>query len=176
MIATTTTDALAQVNTLATQYAFTAWNFASDFLIVIILFGILFFCAWYIGRATLVSVLMAFYAAYAVYTIFPYMSYLPTAPALTALLVQLALYAGFTLIFYLILRRIVVSDFLYIGIFGLIILSFLGAAFLLALAYHVFPVISLYHFTPAIDLLFAAKAYFWWWFVAPAIGLFFFAR
>ncbi|MDD2657331.1 MAG: hypothetical protein PHD04_01560, partial [Candidatus Pacebacteria bacterium] len=78
--------------------------------------------------------------------------------------------------FYIILRRVVVSDFLYIGIFGLIILSFLGSAFLIALAYHVFPVASVYHFTPAIDLLFAAKAYFWWWFAAPAIGLFFFAR
>jgi hypothetical protein len=169
------TEGLAQVNELATNTALTAWNAASDFLIIIILFGILFLFAWYIGRATLVSVLIAFYAAYALYVAFP-ASYLPTAPAMTALLANIGLYAGLTLAFYIILRRVVVSDFLYVGIFGTIALSFLGAAFLLALAYHVFPVADVYNFTPAIDLLFAAKAYFFWWFVAPAIGLFFLAR
>ncbi len=172
----TATDGLAKVNELATNYAFTAWNSVSDFLIIIILFSILFLFAWYVGRATLVSVLIAFYASFAIYKVFPYMSYLPTAPALTALLAHVGLYAALTLAFYIILRRVVVSDFLYVGIFGTIILSFLGATFIIALAYHVFPVAEVYRFTPAIDLLFAAKTYFFWWFTAPAIGLFFLAR
>lgn len=171
----TATEGIAQVNTLATHYAFTVWNAASDFLIIIILFGILFLAAWYIGRATLVSILLAFYAAYAIYAVFP-VSYLPTAPAMTALIANIGLYAGLTLAFYIILRRVVVSDFLYVGIFGTIILAFLGATFLLVLAFHVFPVASVYTFTPAVNALFAAKAYFFWWFVAPAIGLFFLAR
>ena len=175
MTATSTVGALAQVNTLATHYATTAWSAASDFLIIIILFGVLFLFAWYVGRATLVSVLIAFYAAYAIYAIFP-VSYLPTAPAMTALLSQVGLYAALTLVFYIILRRVVVSDFLYIGIFGTIILSFLGAAFMLALAFHIFPVAGVYNFTPAVATLFAPKAYFFWWFAAPAIGLFFLAR
>lgn len=172
----TATDGLAKVNELATTYAFTAWNGVSDFLIIIILFGILFLFAWYVGRATLVSILMAFYAGFAVYKMFPFMSYLPTAPAMTALLAQVALYAGLTLVFYIILRRVVVSDFLYVGIFGTIILSFLGATFILALAFHVFPVASVYTFTPAVSALFAPVKYFFWWFSAPAVGLFFLAR
>ncbi|MDO8593449.1 MAG: hypothetical protein Q7R59_00940 [bacterium] len=171
----TATEGLAQVNALATTYAFTAWSAASDFLIIIILFGILFLFAWYIGRATLVSILLAFYAAYAIYVAFP-ASYLPTAPAMTALLANIGLYAALTLGFYIILRRVVVSDFLYVGIFGTIILSFLGAAFLLLLAFQVFPVADVYNFTPAVSALFAPKAFFFWWFVAPAIGLFFLAR
>ena len=172
----TATEGLAQVNELATNTALQAWSAASDFLIIIILLGVFFLFAWYVGRGPLVAVLLAFYSAYALYVMFPYMSYLPTAPAMTALLAQAGLYLGLTFAFYIILRRVVVSDFLYIGIFGLFALSFLGAAFLLALAYHIFPVAEVYNFTPAIDLLFAAKAYFWWWFVAPAIGLFFLAR
>jgi len=172
----TAAEGIAQVNTLATNYAFTVWNAASDFLIILILFSVFFLFAWYIGRATLVSVLIAFYAAYAIFVAFPYDSLLPTAPALTALLANIGLYAGLTLAFYIILRRVVVSDFLYVGIFGTIILAFLAATFLLALAYHIFPVASVYNFTPAVDALFAAKAYFWWWFVGPAIGLFFLAR
>jgi VanZ family protein len=170
------TDGLAQVNTLATHTALTVWSGASDFLIVLILFSVFFLFAWYVGRGPLVAVLLALYAAYALYATFPYMSYLPTAPALTALLAHIGLYFGLTLAFYIILRRVVVSDFLYIGIFGLIALSFLGAGFLLALAYHVFPVASVYTFTPAVNILFAPKAYFFWWFVAPAIGLSFLAR
>lgn len=176
MIATTTTEAIAQVNTLATHYATTAWSAASDFLIIIILFGILFLFAWYVGRATLVSILIAFYAGFAVYKMFPFMSYLPTAPAMTALLAQAALYLGLTLVFYIILRRVVVSDFLYVGLFGTIILSFLGATFIIALAFHVFPVAAIYTFTPAVSALFAPVKYFFWWFAAPAIGLFFLAR
>ena len=172
----TATEGIAQVSTLATHTALTAWNFGSDFLIIIILLAVFFLFAWYVGRGPFVAVLLAFYAAYALYAMFPFMSYLPTAPALTALLAHIGLYAGLTLAFYIILRRVVVSDFLYIGIFGLIALSFLGAAFLIALAYHVFPVADVYHFTPAIDILFAPQQYFFWWFVAPAIGLFFLAR
>src|ERR1017187_9256270 len=111
----TTTNAIAQVTTIAQHTALTAWNAGSDFLIIIILFGILFLFAWYSGRATLVSILIAFYAAYAVYAVFP-TSYLPTAPAMTALIANIVLYAGLTLVFYIILRRVVVSDFLYVGI------------------------------------------------------------
>ena len=176
MIATTTTDALAQVNTLATHTALSVWGVASDFLIVFILLSVFFLFAWYVGRGPFVAVLLAFYAAYALYLAFPYISYLPTAPATTALLAHIGLYVALTFAFYIILRRVVVSDFLYIGIFGLMGLSFLAAAFLLAFAYHVFPVASIYHFTPAIDVLFAPKEFFFWWFIAPAVGLFFLAR
>src|SRR3989344_7452158 len=98
-------ESLAQVNELATNTALTVWNFASDFLIIIVLCGILFLFALYIGRATLMSILLAFYAAYAVYIAFPYAEFLPAAPALTALLAQVGLYAALTLAFYIILRR-----------------------------------------------------------------------
>jgi hypothetical protein len=172
----TATEGLAQVNALATNTALTVWSGASDFLIILILFGALFLFAWYMNYGQLVALLLAFYAAYALYVVFPYASYLPSAPASTALFAHMGLYAVLVFLFYLILRRIVVSDFLYVSFFGVLALSFFGAAFLIALAYHVFPVVSVYQFTPAVDLLFAAKEYFFWWFAAPAIGLFFLAR
>ena len=157
MTATSTTDAITQVNTLATNTVLTVWNSASDFLIIIILVTVFFLYAWYIGRGQLVSILLAFYCAYALYVMFPFMSYLPTAPAMTTLLAQVGVYAGLSILFFIILRRVVVSDFLYVGIFGLAALSFFAAAFLIVLAYHVFPVVDVYNFTPAIDLLFAPK-------------------
>ncbi len=169
-------DGIAQVNALASNTAMTAWNSASDFLIVLVLFAIFFLLAWYIGRAVLLSILVAFYAAYAVFLAFPYTSFIPTAPAMTALLSNLVLYFFLATIFYLVLRRVVVSDFLDIGLFGTSVLALLGATFLIAMAYHVFPVADVYTFTPAMDLIFAPQAYFFWWFSAPAIGLFFLAQ
>lgn len=172
----TAIEGLTQVSTVATPIAMNAWGAMSDFLIIIIMVLVLVVFARGIGRGPFVALLLSFYCAYALYAMFPYMSYLPTAPAATALFAHVGLYLALSVAFYIILRRVVVSDFLYIGSFGLIILSFLGAGFLIALSYHVFPVDSLYHFTPAIDALFAARQYFFWWFVAPAIGLFFLAR
>lgn len=172
----TATDGIAQVSTLATNTALSVWSGASDFFIILILLSVFFLFAYYVGRGPFVALLLAFYCAYALYALFPYESYLPTAPAMTALLAHIGLYTAFTLGFYIILRRVVVSDFLYIGLFGLVALSFLGAAFLLTLAYHIFPVATVYDFTPAIDILFTPKAYFFWWFSAPAVGLFFLAR
>lgn len=176
MTATTTTEALAKVNALASNTAMSAWGAASDFLIILILVGFFFIFAWYVGRGPLVAIMLSYYGAYAIYIAFPYESYLPQAPALTALLAHAGLYAALGFAFYVVLRRVVVSDFLYVGNIGLIILSFLASTFLIALTYHVFPIAPFYDFTPAMDVLFAAKEYFFWWFVAPAIGLFFLAR
>lgn len=167
---------LGQVSTVATHSAITVWGAISGFLVLIVPALLLFLIAWYIGRGPFVATLLALYAAFAVYTAFPYDSLLPAAPAITALATRLALYLGLVVLFYIILRRVVVSDFLYIGMLWLGLLSLLGSAFLLALAYHIFPVSELYHFNTALDPFFAPKQFFFWWFIGPAVGLFFFAR
>ena len=176
MIATGT---LAQATTFATHTALSVWNVANDFLIVLVLFALFFLIARYLGRGPFVSLLVSFYAAYALYIVFPYTSLLPTqpgGPALTAFLAHAGLYAAFVLLFFLILRRAIVSDFLYIGNIGLIILSLLGAAFLVALATHTFSLASVYTLTPALADIFTPDTYFFWWFSAPAAGLLVFAR
>lgn len=170
------TGTIAQATTLATNTALSAWALANDFLILLILFGVLFLFAWYVGRGQFVALLIALYAAYAPYVIFPYTSFLPATPPLTAFLAHVGLYAALALVFYLVLHRMIASDFFSISAFGLIVLSFLGAAFLIALASHVFLITSFYSLTPAITALFAPSQYFFWWFVAPVLGLFIFAR
>jgi hypothetical protein len=172
----TATDGIAHVNTLATHTALNLWNSASDFLIILVLIGFFFVFAWYVGRGPFVAIMLSYYGAYAIYIAFPFMSYLPTAPPLTALLAHAGLYAGLGFAFYIVLRRVVVSDFLYIGNISLIILSFFASAFLIAMTYHVFPITAIYHYSPAMDVLFAPDKYFFWWFVAPAVGLFFLAQ
>ena len=112
------TGTVAQASTLVTHTALSAWTITNNFLIVIILLVLLFFFAWYIGRGAFVALLIAFYAAYAPYLIFPYTSFLPTTPALPSFLAHAGLYIAIVLIFFIILRRVIASDFLYIWLVG----------------------------------------------------------
>lgn len=171
-----TATGVGQVNAVAASTAANVWHFAGDFLAIIVLFTILFLLAWYVGRATLVSLLIAFYAAFAIYVTFPYMSLIASGPAADNLFINIGVYLLLTLLMYVILRRVVVSDFLSIGMLGTAILSFLGATFLISIGYHIFPVNALYDFSSAIDTMFSQKQFFFWWFSGPAIGLFFLAR
>lgn len=167
---------IAELTTIAGPLATSAWSSVSDFVIILVMILVFVLFSRYVGRGPFVGVILSLYSAYALYIAFPYMDLLPTAPAITAIATRTVLYLGLCFIFYIILRRVVVSDFLYIGSLGLITLSFLAAGFLIALAYQVFNISTIYQFTPAIDMLFAPKEYFFYWFLAPAIGLFFLAR
>ncbi len=169
-------QALAQAQTLATHTLTSTTSFISAFFAVLVLAAAFFLFARYVGRGQFVAFLISLYTGYALYSIFPFMSSLPSAPASTALIARLVLFAVLSFVTYLVLRRIVVSDFLSIGTLGLVALSLLGAGFLLALAYQVFSARDVYTFTPSVDALFAAKTYFFWWIAGPLIGLFAFAR
>lgn len=159
-----------------THSALTVWNSISDLLIVIVPIIVFYLFAWYVGRGPFVAILLSFYCAYALYVAFPYLSLVPTAPAITAFFSHLGIYLALCFMFYVILRRVVVSDFLYIGSIGLLVLSFTATTFLIAMAYHVFNVTSVYSFTQLIATFLAPAKYFFWWFIAPAVGLFFLAR
>lgn len=169
-------NSIAQVTAVAAPIAMNAWNAVSDFVIILIMVLVFIMFSRYVGRGPFVGVMVAFYTAYALYVAFPFMAFLPTAPAITAVGTHVGLYLALVFLFYIILRRVVVSDFLYIGSLSLMILSFTAAAFLIALSYQIFDITSVYQFTPAIDMLFAPKEFFFWWFVAPAVGLFFLAH
>ncbi|MGH7175188.1 MAG: hypothetical protein ACREGR_02430 [Minisyncoccia bacterium] len=153
-----------------------AWAFASSFLILIVLILALVSFARVMGYGPFVALIAALYIGYALYVAFPYSEYLPSAPALTALAARVALYLVFFVVSYLLLRRIAASDFVHIGTIGLIIIAFLTAGFVMALSYQSFPVETVYHFSPQLDQLFAAKEWFFAWFIAPIIGLYLFAN
>lgn len=166
---------LGQVTAAAGQVLTPVWSFVSGFLILLILMGVLLLFSRYMGYGPFISLICAFYIGYAFYAAFPYRSLLPSSPPQAALTATACVYFAFVLLAYLILRRVAASDFIHIGAFGLLLLSFLTAAFLIVLAYDAFPVRAVYAFTPALDHLFAAKKYFFWWFTGPLIGLFYLA-
>ena len=169
-------ESLAQVNALATDTFGSVWHIASDFLVVIVIFSVIFFLAWRANRGFIISFTLSLYVAYALYSVFPYASLLPSTTPLVALFSAAALFVLITGIAFMVLHRAIVSDFISIGLLGLIVLSLLAAGFLLALIFHVLPIQAIYDFTPAVTSLFAPNEYFFWWFTAPLVGLFFLAR
>ena len=56
-----TESQLSELNAIATSGVLSAWGAASDFLIILVLVGVLFLFAWYVGRGPFIGLLMSFY-------------------------------------------------------------------------------------------------------------------
>ena len=166
---------VAQVGSFASHVT-SIFSYGSDAGFTIAIFLIFFIFAWYVGRGPFLGLLISLYVSFGLYQAFPYMGILPSAPALTSVLTRIALFVFIAIISYLILRRSVVSDFLALGVFGIILLSLIATGFIFALAYQTFNVSSIYTFSPTFTFLFGNSQFFFWWAAAPLIGLFIFAR
>ena len=157
-----------------------AGTFVNDFLLVIILLGFMLFFMLRSGRRGVVSLTIAVYVGLTLYNLFPFRDVVLAATAgapLASLSLMIVMLLGFTTIPYIILSRVVVTDFLgRSGIIFLLMISFLLTAMLLASAYHILPIRDFYAFTPVLDALFAPKEFFFWWFVSPLFALFMFAK
>ena len=164
-----------EVSNLATVSASHAWALIGNFLILVILTGVMIGFSYYGGRGGIISLLMSFYAGYAIYLIFPYTTAIVNAggAALLKAILSVILFILSIIIPYLFINRLIKGGFGILSFVPRFVLSFLAACFLLALAYHVFNVTHIYTFPEPMNSLFAPDQYFFWWFIAPLLGLFF---
>ena len=171
-------DFVTQAQEIATSGIGDLWGIFGNSLAFVILAGVLFLFALRAGRAAFLSLVIALYAGYGLYIVFPYLDEVLalSGSPLIKFGISVGLYLVAVLIPYLLLRRVAVSDFVSIGFVGLLLLSVITAGFLFALAYFVFDVGSVYSFSASIESLFAPAKYFFWWFIAPLVGLLFLAR
>lgn len=117
------------------------------------------------------------YVGYALYAMFPYTAVVRswgTTPILKYFFV-LGIYIVCVAIAFVVLRRFVNSSFRR-SFLPMAVLALLALGFVLAMLYHVFGVTALFNLPSFIDSLFAPNSYFFYWFIAPLVGLFFFAR
>lgn len=146
--------------------------FGTDFFAFLVVTGIIAALAFYFGRDRLVSLVAALYTAVVLFRAFPYGSMLPSDPwiqiGLFILFVAAGLIAFSGLSFFLARTT---SGFL-----GTAILSGVTAGLILAISIHVIPVQTFYTFSAPTLALFASPEMFFWWLVAPLLGLFFFGR
>ena len=161
-----------QVSDIATKAAANSWAVMSNFLILVVL-TVGFILLSYRSRAGIISLLVAFYAGYAIYLVFPYTQSIVSSGS-TPLIkagISLLIYTVCCIFPFLFVERLVQSGIGVISVVPRFGLSFLAATFLMALAYHVFSVNAIYTFPEPMKSLFAPNQYFFWWFIAPLVGL-----
>lgn len=162
-----------QVSGLATTGAASAWLLVGNFVILLVLFVVMLLFSYKAGRGGIISLLIAFYVGYAIYMVFPYTTAVVAAggtPMVKAA-ISIGIFAIVTFIPFHFIQRLTGGGFGVLSVLPRFVLSFLAATFLLALAYHVFAISDIYTFPAPIDQLFAPEGYFFWWFIAPLVGL-----
>ncbi|MEA2702029.1 MAG: hypothetical protein QOE22_738 [Candidatus Parcubacteria bacterium] len=168
-------DIVNSVSGLATSSLSSAWLLVGNFLILLVLTLIMIGFSYKAGKGGLISLLVSFYAGYALYIVFPYTEDILAAggSSLVKAVISVVLYAAMTFVPFHFIQRLTSGGFGVLSFVPRFVLSFLAAAFLLTLAYHVFHVSNIYTFPSPIDSLFAPDEYFFWWFIAPLVGLLF---
>lgn len=155
-----------------------ATTFVENFLVFIILVTVLLAFAYRAGRSAFFALILSLYAGYALYSVFPYAKqFVPAgASAMVAFAVSAGLYIAMTGLVYVVMRRFASGSLATLHPLPLIVLTLLTAGFLMALGYHLFNIATIYRFPMALHDLFAPSQYFFYWFIAPLVGLFIFAR
>lgn len=172
-------DAVTQFGNAATawitQSASHATLLLENFLILVVLFIVMLGFSYKAGRGGIISLILAFYAGYAIYILFPFTKDIVGAGGTKVLkaVLSIVIYGIATFLPFHFIQRLITGGYGVLSFFQRVGLSFLAAAFLLALAYHVFHVSNIYSFPQPLNMLFEPDQYFFWWFIAPMIGLLF---
>lgn len=155
-----------------------AWVWAGNFLALIILTLALFVFALRRGGSGLISINLSLYAGYGLYTVFPYRDAIISigATPLVQATLTILLFVLMTALPFMISLRLTSQSFGALSVFQNLALALVAAGFLMALAYHVFDLANIYKFSEPLNQLFAPEGCFFYWFIAPLVGLYFIAR
>ena len=144
----------------------------SELSVLFLTFGIIFAYAIVRGQRALISLIFGLYIGLLLSIEFPYYEKLSFASTATVRVVLFAIFAGFaTYMFGRLLSR-VIDSFAIEGIVKKIILSLLATTLVLSYCYHVLHVADLINPGAKISALFAVNEYFFWWLLAPLVGIF----
>jgi hypothetical protein len=164
-----------QISNFATTGAQHAWVLSANFIVLVVLTLVMIGFSYKSGKGGIISLLLSFYIGYAVFLVFPYTT---TAigwggTTLAKAIISMVIYFAACIPPFIFIQRIIGGGYGVLSFVPRFALSFLAATFLLAIAYHVFNVNHLYTFPKPLDQLFAPNSYFFWWFAAPFIGMYF---
>jgi hypothetical protein len=141
-------------------------GFGSDVFIFITLVALIAVFAFYFGRDRLMPLVAGIYAALVLYAHFPYTEYL-TSPYLS-----IGLFFGLSFVGMIAFSGL--AGFFSssgVGFIKVVGLSVITALFVMAVAVNILPASEIHTFsTPTLALF--AKDFFFWWLVAPLVGVF----
>lgn len=161
-----------QISDVATSAAGSSMVVLSNFIVLVVL-TIVFVLISYRSRAGIISLVVSFYAGYAIFVVFPYSKDIIASGGspLVKAGISVAIYAICCIVPFIFVERLVSGGIGVLSVFPRFGLSFLASTFLMALAYHVFHVNNIYTFPEPLNTLFAPDQFFFWWFIAPLLGL-----
>lgn len=166
------------INSFATGGIAEIGAFVGNFLALIVIGVVLYLFALRSGRPAFVSLVLSLYAGYALYAVFPYKeAFLGEGQSdLTKAVAALIVFGVFTFVPFMLMSRVMTSGLARIHPLALALLAFLAAGLVLAIGYEVLHVGAILPLTPPLAALFSFDTFFFWWFVAPLVGLFVLSR
>jgi len=150
-----------------TTSAASAWGLIGNVFIFLLIVAVLVVFAMRVGKAALLSLILSLYIGYAAYVVFPFTALAGGTPVGNVLV-----YGGLVLLSYLVVSRVGSRGVGRFKMLPLVIVALLTGGFLMALGYTTFDIDTVYNFPKTLDLVFAPAEYFFWWFIAPLIGIF----
>lgn len=147
-------------------------HFATDFFAFLVVAAVVAAFAFYFGRDRIVPLIAALYASIPLFIYFPY-----DTSAFGGVIVTLALWLFFVLIGLVAfsgLGAFIASGS--VGIVKMLLLSGATAGLVLAIFIHILPVQDIYTFSGPTIALFDSSEAFFFWLVAPLVGIFFLGR
>ena len=146
--------------------------FSLDFIVIAITLFILFVFSMHFGKGAIITLIFSLYIGLLTYLHFPYIEqFLFFNETETQLFFSNAIiFIAFVIISYIILGRVVYSDFSEKTHEQLLEAGLLSAAatlLLLAFSYQVLPITTLYNFGEPVDALFESSTFFFLWLIIP---------
>lgn len=148
----------------------------TDIFVLLALFLIFFLYGWYLGKARLVSLILAFYPAIFLYKIFPFANNLMVLHGAELIVLNKVL----IFLLFLIPLDIMISRYIFADsglggsshFFRIAGFSIALVILIVLLSYTIISLDIFYNFSPTIDKLFFPESKIFWWNLAP-IGLLF---
>jgi hypothetical protein len=166
---------LASADTLLSDLVSTALSIGSDFFAFLVLTAILAAYGFYTGRDRLVALMLAVYPALLLYNVLPqeWITMLGGSPwvAIGAFAVLLI---GANVAITGTVNAIGGSSLP--DLIGLVIIAAATAGVILAISIHTLPVLQVFTFSTPTIALFTSQVGVFWWYLAPLVAAFFFAK
>jgi len=148
----------------------------TDIIIIFSVFFLLFFFSVVYGKSNSASLLISLYIGILIFLMFPYLedTTLLKSSESQVTISHVSLFLIIVSLTYSIVRRMIFLEYSRNKIMKYIesgILSASSSVLFFSFLYHTIPIATLYNFGPSIDNLFSSQ-YFFFWLVAPLIGLF----
>lgn len=147
-------------------------------LIPLITFVVLLIYTMVRGRRAMTSLILGLYFALLISLKFPYYAKIreSVGGALSETTISIAVFILFTALFSILMDRLLfyrVDETAFAGLWKKVLLALFATVLVMAYSYHVLPITQLIDPGSSAQYLFAPPQYFFWWLIAPLVGLFF---